>query len=65
MTVPYRTNERIVRFDCAGEIGHEAGRIADRYSKLGLPTVAVTTRGSYPLRRGRALLARPASSIRR
>ncbi len=51
MTILYRMNERIVRFDSADEIGYEAGRIAGRYSKLGPPRVAVAT----PQRR-RALL---------
>ena len=44
MTILYRMNERIVRFDSADEIGYEAGRIAGRYSEVGPPRVTV----AYP-----------------
>ena len=55
VTILYRMNERIVRFDSADEIGYEAGRIiAGRYSKLGPPRVAVATpqrRRALPVQR--------------
>lgn len=44
MTILYRMNERIVRFDSADEIGYEASRIARRYSEVGPPSVTV----AYP-----------------